>query len=864
MNSAARAVDTSPAAIVAALAAECLRLPVSNVQRDVPLSRLGLDSLGCMELAARIEEVFGRPLPSDAIVEHATVQSLCAALDRESPAITSPFARMRADARLADDIIPRRTRGDASLGGARTILLTGATGFLGTALLRTVIEHTSARIVCLARSTAQEDAKSRVRRIADDQRLDPARIQIIDGDLSAPRIGLSDSTWNALAGTTDAILHAGASINWVSPYEALRAVNVEATRELLRLASAAGASFHFVSSLSVCFSTRAPRRVRESYDALDHIDGLHFGYAQTKAVAEALVLQAQRRGLRARIYRPGLISGDSRTGRFNRDDLLSALIAGCVRMKTAPDLDWTLDALPVDSVADAILRLSGGRTVTRHLSHPRPRHWRECALWMRLYGYPVRLIPYRDWIEQLRHDTAIDIDHPLRPLRSFFLDAVEDGLSIPELHQNLRRPQADASASLLRLSRAGGTIVPLDAELMNRYFTAFVRSGQLPPPTGAHNRATSQGAVGPAAIARELLEQAGLPARSLTVTQYGAEHSIISELTRWRSGTSTGVFRVGAGGRQYILKIKPHADDAIAVGGALADLCGASLGEAYARFGPALGLQSGHAREIAIYRDRDTTFLAHTPTVIAASENPASATWALLLEQVRPARSVTSRSDIDVAIPGMAALHARWYGRAAALRQQPWIGTIRSTSLVARMEPLWSALADHAAPIFGAAAGPALPLLHRELIARIETWRPPADALPHTLIHNDFNPRNFVLCRRGDGLRVCAFDWELATIGTPLRDLAELLCFVCPPNVTPAQLTRWIERHRKALSQATGPSIDPAAWRAAFGSALCELLIDRLAVHALVDRVKPQRYLSRVVRTWMSLYRLAGADAIAA
>ena len=58
------------------------------------------------------------------------------------------------------------------------------------------------------------------------------------------------------------------------------------------------------------------------------------------------------------IHRPTLISGDSQSGRFNPHDLLSALIAGCVRMGVAPDLDWELDAMPVDCVADVIVHLS--------------------------------------------------------------------------------------------------------------------------------------------------------------------------------------------------------------------------------------------------------------------------------------------------------------------------------------------------------------------------------------------------------------------------------------------------------------------------------------------------------------------------
>src|SRR4030095_15685373 len=118
-------------------------------------------------------------------------------------------------------------------------------------------------------------------------------------------------------------------------------------------------------------SSVGARTVDERHDAFADVDGLHFGYAQSKAVAESLVQQAAARGLRSRIYRPAFIAGDSRTGAFNPDDMLSRLISGCVRMGAAPDLDWRLDALPVDNVAAAVLALSAEPCEgTWHLTHP--------------------------------------------------------------------------------------------------------------------------------------------------------------------------------------------------------------------------------------------------------------------------------------------------------------------------------------------------------------------------------------------------------------------------------------------------------------------------------------------------------------
>src|SRR5262249_9749503 len=153
----------------------------------------------------------------------------------------------------------------------------------------------------------------------------------------------------------DAIYHCAAEVDWVSPYSQLRPVNVSGTVELLRLASTSRRkAFHFVSSLAVCYSTTGPREVYEWEEMLPYLDGLHLGYARSKCVAETLVRRAAERGLPVTIYRPSLISGDTRSGLSNTDDIVSRVIKACIHMRCAPDLDWIVDYCPVDYVAHAI------------------------------------------------------------------------------------------------------------------------------------------------------------------------------------------------------------------------------------------------------------------------------------------------------------------------------------------------------------------------------------------------------------------------------------------------------------------------------------------------------------------------------
>jgi aminoglycoside phosphotransferase (APT) family kinase protein len=164
------------------------------------------------------------------------------------------------------------------------------------------------------------------------------------------------------------------------------------------------------------------------------------------------------------------------------------------------------------------------------------------------------------------------------------------------------------------------------------------------------------------------------------------------------------------------------------------------------------------------------------------------------------------------------------------------------------MAPLWHALIGYASDRFGQWC-PGLPALQQALVTTLGDWWPRLLALPHTLIHNDFNPRNVALRATREGPRLCAFDWELAAFGLPQRDLAEFLCFVAGERAgDPQAIGALVERHRRALAAAGGLSLDPAEWRAGFALALWQFLITRLPMYALIHRFRPQRFLPRVVQ----------------
>ena len=250
------------------------------------------------------------------------------------------------------------------------------------------------------------------------------------------------------------------------------------------------------------------------------------------------------------------------------------------------------------------------------------------------------------------------------------------------------------------------------------------------------------------------------------------------------------------------------------------------------------------------------------PACLGIQRNVPAGRWALLLEYLPEAAAGhtcprADAADMVTLLNDLAAIHAVWYRREPELAALPWLAAMPDTARMLDMTPLWRELADFAAPWFTAWCGGEIRTLQAGFIASLDDWWPRLRALPGTLIHNDFNPRNLVMRRIDGQSRLCAFDWELASQGAPQHDLAELLCFTWRDDMTQADLDTLLEVSRSALAVAAGLPIDAREWRAGFALALRHLLINRLAMYTLMHRFRPLPYLPEVMRNWLRLHKFA-------
>jgi thioester reductase-like protein len=781
----------------------------------------------------------------------------------------------RNDCPLPEDIRPAPARNVAT----RRVLLTGATGFVGRHVLATLLRDTDLSIVCLVRGEDATAVRARIDAALDELGAplpyDRSRIEALPADLASPQLGLSASVFDALAQRIDAIYHCGADVNWVKSYDKLRAANVLGTIELIRLAALHGAKpLLFVSTLAVCYAAGAPKVVDEVTDMSPYLAGMPLGYAQSKCVAEALLAQAAERGLPVSIVRAGLVSGDATTGRSNAQDMLSRLLRASITSGVAADVDWQLDCCAVDHVARVIVRMASmcdePRLRRLHVHHPDPRHWREVVLWLNLLGYACRLVPLSDWFDRLAAASA-DSEPDLYGLRTFFLarPAALNGRSLPELYleANRRRIRSDASRALLAAWQLRAP--PLDLALMRRYFRGYLDAGfvRLPPGRTALPLSEVDERVHLARIERAL-RACGQPVNRIVPVALDGRQSILGELCAAKTGAAVGVrrYRAERAAREpldLIVKTKPADSVLIEAGVTVAELCDPALGRLVRDATPRREVARSHLREIALYRSDDQRLRKYMPAVHAHGADEAQQLWMVVLEYLREVDFLADTNATDqwsqahwhAAIDGLAEIHAFGWGRTDALLAEPWIAPNADGRAVLELAPWWEALARYSSRYFSEWLGSAS--MHEQLdrVARLDRWWPELCALPQTLIHNDFNPRNLAFRRDAGGPRLCTYDWELATLGAPQHDAAELFTFALPQAATHAWVEDLLERHRLALAAHTGDAMPRAEWRRGFALALDHLIVDRLPMYTLIQKFRPLAFLPRVLANWR---RLAG------
>jgi amino acid adenylation domain-containing protein/thioester reductase-like protein len=440
---------------------------------DIDFFGLGGHSLLAARLHRLVKRRFDTEIALSALLSTPTLRGMVQSLtDRGRTARPD----LREEARLHDLVVGQRREPENG-----TVLLTGATGFLGSHLLDE-LQRTGRRVRCLIRASSVEHGHKRLRRTFQKFALDPSRldeVEVCPGDLDEPRFGLGDE-YESQARDVGEVYHTAAHINFVVPYHTVKRTNVDGLRHLLEFCGINCTPLRVISTLGV-FPPDSTSGVVGEASVPGDPTSLGIGYSQSKWVAEHLALQARQLGLPVTLHRVGRIAGHSRTGACRHDDFFWLQMKGFALLGCYPNdiVDApAVDLLPVDYVARAIVRLSEDKPDNEnwHLYHARGLAWPTIIEAIRAEGYAVDPTVLSEWMAALeRQVEGGDQGRGLGPLVPLLREGV----------MRLGEHSFDNEKSRRALADVGCPCPPVDTGWIHQMFEYFRAIGAVPPLKGA-------------------------------------------------------------------------------------------------------------------------------------------------------------------------------------------------------------------------------------------------------------------------------------------------------------------------------------------------------------------------------------------
>ncbi len=346
-------------------------LEISSFSCDDDFFQAGGDSLATMcFLTAAANK--GIELTPDCLYQHRTIRSLNEHID-------NPVGYERSGEELISKLDslppPVKDNGTPLLSSQAEphILITGATGFLGSAILGELLSRTNYEVTCLTRG----DLSVRTQDILDNLKnhgFSPERkFNLVHGDLKDSKLGMHLNDWDRLTKSCSHIIHCGASTHSLATYDALKAINVDGTQHVLQFQfSGCDKQLFHISTLSVFVDATPLPSICQESDQLGITSTIYGGYAQSKWVAEKLV---QRDSPASKVLRLGLLTSNQKTGFASREDGFTRKLMGLDPFPCESLLseNSTCDFTPVDysarTIVDILINQPADQTF--HIANPK-------------------------------------------------------------------------------------------------------------------------------------------------------------------------------------------------------------------------------------------------------------------------------------------------------------------------------------------------------------------------------------------------------------------------------------------------------------------------------------------------------------
>ena len=258
-----------------------------------------------------------------------------------------------------------------------TIFLTGFPGFIAGRLVARLARRDT-QFFLLVQPELVEKASSAIEQIAEQTGTPLENFALIEGDITHPNLGISDSDLETIREETTSVFHLAAAYDLAVDKDTATRVNVEGTENVNDLCRSLRGLQRY-NYISTCYvAGRRTGRILET--DLEHDAGFRNFYEETKYLAE-IEVEKLKSELPVTIFRPSVVVGDSQTGETVKYDGIYYLIQylrkapGLLRFVNVGNKNVRLNLVPVDFVVNGIAALSSdekavGKTIA--LADPDP------------------------------------------------------------------------------------------------------------------------------------------------------------------------------------------------------------------------------------------------------------------------------------------------------------------------------------------------------------------------------------------------------------------------------------------------------------------------------------------------------------
>ncbi|KAG2237907.1 hypothetical protein INT48_002212 [Thamnidium elegans] len=431
--------------------------PSNAIQKEVSLFKQGLNSLLSIQLQNYLsKDIY--PVPQDFLYDYPTIATIVDYFSKanivnkpkEEIPVTKKF-NYQATTDILDkylqsaskDLIPAvvTNYSDPNDDREHVVMLTGATGSLGSAILLKLLQNPKVKTVyALVRGNESTDLMGRIadsfrkRGYPESELYEAGRVQALPMNVEQEYLGLSINIYNKLKSETTVILSCAWLLDFNQPVAHYDSECIKGLYNMVKFANKEinPIHFHFISSVSAtgAYGIYVPEAAMPNNPQV----ALPMGYGQSKFIVEQLFhYLVEKKNMPCYVHRVGQLCGDSNTGAWNTTEMYPlTLVGGGSYMKKMPDLDTAVNWMPVDYAGSIIVDImmntaasfpeSTDKTIF-HIINTNEISWSSLLTSMKQCGMEFEVIDPESWVQEVFEDQ----NNPCYKLLGFYQKLFTNG-----------------------------------------------------------------------------------------------------------------------------------------------------------------------------------------------------------------------------------------------------------------------------------------------------------------------------------------------------------------------------------------------------------------------------------------------------